>query len=240
MSVPPHKLLSLHHPELQTGLRRNLLRSAIIDALCPFLVYRFAYTHTTPLTAIGLSMLPPAANNILTLIRKRRVDFIGVVVLLGLFAGLILFLLGGSPRLILVRDSLIGGVIGTLFLLSLLLHRPLLFYVVRQLSTGNDPEQAAAWTERYAHSRYRYGLPQLTLFWGAVLLGEAILRTWMALSLPISLYLAVSPISNFGIYGIAILCSLAYAKRMHDKEEQAAAPPEETREEAREADRHQA
>jgi hypothetical protein len=212
---------------LRSQLARNLLWNALIDGLGPLVVYRLVSPHVSPLAAIGWSVAPPAANNLVTIVRKRQVDFIGIIVIVGLLIGLVCFLLGGSPRLILVRDSFVSGAIGALFLVSLLFPRPLLFYIARQLVAANDTERETLWNTRYNRSRYKYGLPIMTAVWGIVLLTEATLRVIMVLSLSITLYLATSPVINLGMYIVTIIWSLGFGRRMSIREETEAAQREE-------------
>ena len=199
---------------------RGLVWNALIDGLGSYIVYFVVHRHSTEFRAIVWSMLPPAVNNLWTLARKRHLDMFGVLVIAGLLAGLGLVLLGGSPRLLLVRDSLITGVIGVALLASLLFPRPLLFYVLRQLARAGDPEMAATLDEDYARSQTKFGLPLITGVWGATLASEAVLRTALALSLPIPLFMIVSPIMNLTVYAAVSAWSYFYGQRMRDKEDQ--------------------
>ena len=218
---PPPPSPTEEAPEKSSPALRGFLWNAIVDGLCPFLVYYFVRKHTTEFAAIGWSTAPPALNSVLTLIRKRHVDIIGVIVILGLLASLALLLFGGSPRLLLVRDSLITGVIGLVFLVSLLFPRPLLFHVLRQLTTAHDPAEAAAWDTDYDHSRFKFGLPRMTAVWGVMLVGEALLRTVTALNPHVSvrLFLAVWPVVNLGMYVGTMLWSFSYGRRVQEWED---------------------
>ena len=127
----------------RSGFYRNLVWSTVFDAVCPYLVYRFAAPHMSQAAALCWTLVPPAFSNAVTLLRKRRLDIVGVIVILGTAAGLLLFLFGGSPRLMLVRESFITGIVGVVFLISLLFHRPFCYYVARQFITNNDPDRVA-------------------------------------------------------------------------------------------------
>ena len=221
MTPPPTEQAAEKLPEQHSPAMRGFVWNAVIDGLLPFAVYYLARPHTTEFAAIGWSTVPPAINSVVTLVRKRHLDTIGLIVILGLLASLGLLLLGGSPRLLLVRDSLITGVIGLVFLVSLLFPRPLLFYVLRQITTANDPTEAAAWEEDYAQSRFKFGLPLMTAVWGAALVSEAALRTLTALSphISIKVFLAVWPFVNLGMYGLTSLWSFSYGRRVQEREE---------------------
>ena len=202
----------------RSGFYRNLLWSTVFDAVCPYLVYRFASPHMSQASALCWTLVPPAFSNAVTLLRKRRLDIVGVIVILGTAAGLMLFLFGGSPRLMLVRESFITGIVGLVFLGSLLFHRPFCYYVARQFITNNDPERVARFDRQYDQSKYKFGMPQMTVVWGVVLVGEAVLRTIMALYMPISLFLAVYNFLFIGIYAVAMVWSYFYGYRMYARD----------------------
>jgi hypothetical protein len=160
-------------------------------------------------------MLPPAISNIITFVRKRHLDIIGIIVIAGTGAGLLLFLFGGSPRLLLIRESFITGVIGLLFLISLIFPRPFSYYIARQFITNNDPARIANWDRQYQESRYKFGMPMITAVWGSVLVGEAILRTVLAWSLSVTLFLEVYNVLFICIYALAMAWSSSYGWRMY-------------------------
>ena len=203
----------------QKGMLRGFVWNALIDGLGSYLVYFLVRRHDTEFHALAWSMLPPALNNLWTLARKRHLDAMGMVVIAGLVAGLGLVMLGGSPRLLLVRDSYITGTIGLAFLGSLLLRRPLLFFVVRQIAAATDPAQGTDWDTRYRESPSHMGLPLMTGVWGVALVGEALLRTGAALTFPIPVFMAVWPFINLGLYAAISFWTFLYGRRIQDREE---------------------
>ncbi|XLM21574.1 hypothetical protein MKD33_05940, partial [Chromobacterium piscinae] len=56
---------------------------------------------------------------------------LSMMVLLGIALSLLAMLLGGGEKMLLLRESLLSGLFGVAFLLSLLLPRPLVFYLAR-------------------------------------------------------------------------------------------------------------
>ena len=193
----------------------SLLWSIVWDALFPYLVYRLVSPHTSQAAALCWTMLPPAISNVVTFLRRRHLDIIGVIVIAGTAAGLLLFLFGGSPRLLLIRESFITGIIGLLFLISMLFPRPFSYYIARQFITNNDPVRIANWDRQYQQSRYKFGMPMITAVWGSVLVGEAVLRTVLAWTLSIARFLEVYNILFIGIYAVAMAWSSSYGWRMY-------------------------
>ncbi len=219
----PPQTLPEESPEALDARRSQLLRgllwNTLIDGLGSYLVYFLVRRHDSEFHALAWSMLPPALNNLWTLARKRHLDVMGVLVIAGLVMGLGMVMLGGSPRLLLVRESFITGAIGLAFLGSLLLRRPLLFYVVRQMSAGDDPVLGAEWDASYQASPSRLGLPRMTGVWGVVLVAEVTLRTVAALKLPIPVFMAVWPFVSLGVCGATSFWTFLYARRLQDRED---------------------
>jgi hypothetical protein len=206
------------------AVSRSVLWSTAFDGLGPYLVYRLVSPHTSLLVALAWTMLPPSVSNLMTLVRRRRPDIIGLIVIAGIAVGLLLFLVGGSARLLLIRESFITGVIGLLFLLSLFFRRPLSYYISRQFVTGDDPARAARWNSQYEVSRYKFGMPRITAVWGAVLVGEAGLRTVLAFSLPISLFLALHNFIFIAVYAATMAWCYSYGWRTYKREKFAEVP----------------
>jgi hypothetical protein len=142
------------------------------------------------------------------------------VVVAGIVLSVAAMALGGSPRMLLLRESLVSGAVGVVFLLSLPMRRPLIFYLARA-TVAREMEGGAArfetlWSERPALvSAMRF----MTLVWGVGLTGETALRAWMALTWPIERFLVVSPFIGYGIYGALTLWTLWYRKTMRSRVE---------------------
>ena len=92
-----------------------------------------------------------------------------------------------------------------------------MFYVVRQLITANDPDHARRFdrTLEYPSGRASYRL--LTLVWGVALLGVTALHTLLALTLPTSQYLFISPLLSYGAIILLIFWSLRYGRQMRER-----------------------
>ena len=219
MQIEPVQLDS-KSADARKEMIRGLIANAVVDGLGPLLVYQLAVAHMSELHAIGWSMAPPVISNAVSVGRKKRLDIIGSLVIAGIVAALVLNLFGGSARLLLVRDSLITGVIGLLFLGSLMFPRPLVFYIVRQIRTAHDAASVAKWDESYAQSKYKFGIPIITAVWGAGLAIEAAARITMVFTLAIPVYLAVSPVVNFGVYAGLIFWSFRFGSAMRNRETQ--------------------
>src|SRR6202047_2223201 len=92
----------------------------------PWLVYQLVEGSTSVTTALIWSSLPPIIWSLWQLVYSRKLDVISMLVITGIAASLVATMLGGNPRLLLVRESLITGIFGLVFLGSLWFPRPLI------------------------------------------------------------------------------------------------------------------
>src|SRR5215472_15214209 len=79
---------------------------AVFDIAGPLVAYSLLRSAgQSAVSALVLSGILPAAGVAVGVIRHRRVDTIGVLVLAGIAVGTILGLVSGSPRLVLIEGS---------------------------------------------------------------------------------------------------------------------------------------
>ncbi len=151
-----------------------------INVLLPWLAYRLALPHWGYLQALAASALPPLAWMAYDYIRLRHFDALSALVLVGITLSLALTLLGRAPLEHAVEAPMISGSIGIVFLLSLLLPRPLVFYLARSKLTRKNREGAAEFEQ---HWREHPGLVaiirRMTVVWGVGLVAENVLRCWI-------------------------------------------------------------
>jgi hypothetical protein len=199
-------------------LRPGLVVEMAVNFLLPWLAYRFTLLHLGETGALIASAVPPIVWSLIELARFRRIDALSVMVVAGIVLSVAAMALGGSPRVLLLRESLVSGAVGVVFLLSLPMRRPLIFYLARA-TVAREMEGGAAhfealWRERPALAT---SMRLMTLVWGIGLTAETALRSWMALTWPIERFLVVSPFIGYGIYGGLALWTLWYRKTLSNR-----------------------
>ncbi len=188
----------------------------VVDGLCPFLAYILLRRYVPSLSevmALGLGALFPISRGILEIWQRRRVDIIGAIVLVGIAVSIVALLVGGSPKLFLIRESFVTGALGLLALTSFAWRRPLLFYIGRQFSAGDDPAALEHFNSLWQIPQARRMFRLMTLVWAVGWLGEFGLRVVMVLTLSVPQVLAISPFVFNGITFGLIAWTLAYARR---------------------------
>ena len=194
--------------------RQELVRTLAINAVAPYIVYTACKPHLGGFVALALSAVPPTLEAIWSVIRQRRIDVIAALVLGGIAASLVLIALGGSERLLLLRESLITSLVGVALAASVLWSRPLLYLLARQMTAGRDPGELARWDQRWADdAAFRRSMRVMSLVWGFGLLGEMAVRTAMVYEMEIGNFLLISPFVQYGLTGLLVLWTVFYMKR---------------------------
>jgi intracellular septation protein A len=214
------------HPISARALRGFLWQS--IRALLPTLTFdvagtmgvyfilkgHFASTSIWPI--LGASLVP-AVSNIYNWARRRTLDIVGLIVLLSMLLGVLPAIFGGNPRLLLVRESFFTGLIGVVLLASALLHRPLAYYVIREFLTANEALPHERWDHLWKSWYFRHSIRAMTIGWGALLIGEFVLRAFMALRMNVAFALGAGPVfitMLLLLAGLATAFWLAHAIRV--------------------------
>jgi hypothetical protein len=174
---------------------RAIAPGAVGGGLVPLAVYYLVRSHVSgDAPALMIAGAPAAAWVALQWARKRAIDPIGSIVLFGFAAGIVSsVLLGGSAFVLKVRDSAFTAMFGLACLASLLAPRPVMFYIGRALSAGDEPAKLAAYDELWTMPTAPRTFRIITAAWGFGLIAEAGLRVVLAETLPTGPFLAASP-----------------------------------------------
>lgn len=196
------------------SVRRELVQTIAINAVAPYLVYTLCKPSLGSFAALALSAVPPTAESIWSVARERRIDIISALVLSGIAVSLILIALGGSERVLLLRESFITAAIGLALAVSALIGRPLLFYLLRQVWSANDPAALARWTARWqAEPPLRRSMRIMTAVWGIWLILEMAVRTVMVFEMETSHFLLISPFVQYGLTGVLVVWTVMFMRR---------------------------
>jgi hypothetical protein len=121
----------------------------------------------------------PASMAVASAIRRRRMNFLSLLVLAATALSLGATLLSGSAWFALIQPSFVTGIVALIFLASLAAEKPALFYLARD-TTCPTPEEATAFEGNWVRPGFRQAMRRLTLVWAAFLGGEALFRAALA------------------------------------------------------------
>lgn len=188
-----------------------------LNVAIPLACYVLSKQYVSPseFTALLLASIFPTLKSVYDVCRRGELDPISVVVLLGIAAGIAALLFAGSYRVLLLRESLFTLVFGLVCLGSLLppSHKPVMFYLGRAFTAGNDPVRRAAFDANWQDPQTRHRLRVLTLVWGLFLVAEFAFRAVLIYTVSPAMVLAVSPIVLGGVSILIILWSFRYGTR---------------------------
>lgn len=195
--------------------------SIVVNAVFPFVIFQLlkSYTNLSDFWALVISGIPPMLDAIVGVVRKGRVDLIAGLSLLSIVVSIILILLGGSPRLLLIRESYYTAAFGLAYIVSFLFPKPLAFYFARHFATGNVPEKVAWFNGLWQYPQFRHSMRVSTAVWGISFILEAVLRTYLVFKLTIPQFLIVSPFVFYGMLGGVMLWTMLYSRGMQKRGE---------------------
>ena len=205
------------------GQIRSITMIVIFDVAAPLVAYQLLRSAgMTAVTALLLSGVFPALHVIINVIRHRRLDVVGALVLAGIVVGTVLGLLSHSARLVLVEGSVPTAIFGVACLGSLWTRHPLMFSFAREF-TGPDTAKGREMTRLWQYQGYRRVFRVITAVWGAAFLLEAALRVVVAYSTPAGTALAISKVTPFVFLAILSGWTVAYGAHHRKKGERMAA-----------------
>jgi hypothetical protein len=144
---------------------RGLTLSLVIDVATPWiamqLLERFWGVPTVP--AFAVAAIFPATSILLSWARHRRAEYIGIGVLVTILSGIAVALLTNDVRFAVLKSAPAFALFGLACLLSLRRERPLMFFVGRQFTAGDDEARAQAWTARLQNDGFRRSMRLSTI-----------------------------------------------------------------------------
>lgn len=194
--------------------RTYVLFTLIINGLAPWGIYEWLSHSMSSVLALTIATLVPLVDNLVHLIRHKKFDVFGALMLFTFLLTLILVSMGGNEKILLVRESLITGSVGLIFLGSLSFKRPLMYYLVLRFLA------IEGFADNWKYPYFRYVLRLMTFVWGIVLVMESVVRVIMVNHLSTSQFLAISNFVLYGFIGAAILWTMVYRKKSARRLEQ--------------------
>jgi hypothetical protein len=191
--------------------------TAYVEILVNFVLPYFVYVKTAIIIgqvhALILSSLPPIVWTVARSVYSRKTDAVSLLVIFGIFLSLMAFIGGGSVRFVQLRQNLVIGLIGVLFLSSIVFRRPLILPLARATILRSDLGKIRALDELQANQEFRQDMTILTAVWGVGLLAETLAACILLYCMPIQEFLIVNPVVGYGAMGGLLLWSLWSVKR---------------------------
>lgn len=186
--------------------------SLVINGAIPVVVYNLITNYYSSFISLVVATLIPLADNLYHIVKYKKADAFGLFMLTGFILSLLAFVLGGNERLILLRESMVTGLLGLIFIASLFFSKPLIYHFAIKFSAVDVAEQKGKFQKNWEIPYFRTVLRIMTAIWGIALLGEAVVKTILVYELSISTFLAVSQLIFYSVIGAAILFTVVYRR----------------------------
>jgi len=203
-------------PRILTYLRTNgghILIEALVNFILPFVIYSYAQAPLGDVCALLASSAPPIAWSLIEFARHRRVDALSVLVVAGIVLSLLAMIGGGGAKFLQLRENLVTGIIGLVFLGSALIGKPLIYQLARASMRRKSEDEAQEFEALQVHAGFRRTMTVMTLVWGLGLLANVAVSVALVFALSIRAYLIVSPIVGYGTMGALTLWTFLYGQR---------------------------
>jgi len=205
------------------GRVRSISMILIFDVGAPLAAYNgLRSAGLTAVTALLLSGVFPALAVAIGVVRNRRLDVVGALVLAGIVVGTILGLVSHSPRLLLVEGSVPTGIFGLACLGSLWARRPLMFSFALEFN-GPDTAKGREMTRLWQYEGFRRVFRIITVVWGVGFILEAALRVIIIYNTSTGTALASSKLTPFVFAAVFSAWTVAYGTRQKKRGERMSA-----------------
>jgi intracellular septation protein A len=205
---------------------RHVLAETLVNFILPFLIYTYAEASLGAVRALLASSGPPILWSLIQFARSRRLDAVSLLVLSGIALSLLAMLGGGGVRFLQLREKLVTGMIGLVFLGSALIGKPLIYELARATMRRKSEAEAQQFEALQVHAGFRRTMMVMTLVWGVGLLADVAVSVVLVFTLSIREYLLLNPVLGYGTMGALSLWSFLYgrsAKRRGEARRAAAA-----------------
>jgi hypothetical protein len=175
---------------------------AAVNFVLPFLIYSYGASRLGSVQALMAASAPPILWSIGAFIRERKVDAISVLVLSGIGLSLIAFAGGGGVKFLQLRENLVAGLVGLVFLGSAAIGRPLIYQLARAGTRRRSAESGQAFEALREDGRFRRDMTAATLVWGLGLVAVCALNCALVFAVSIRQFLLISAPIGYGTLGL--------------------------------------
>jgi hypothetical protein len=176
-----------------------LVPTLVINVVVPIGILKGLEWFGVPkVWALAWGCLPPALNNLRIWIGSRRLDPVGILMMASIASGTMASLVAGDIFYRVVADVLLNTTWGLVFLASLLLSRPLIFFIIRPIVTGEDASRNEVWNGLWRYTVFRSAMRLITAVWGMVFFAQVLIELGLARLLTPETVVTISPLMGVG------------------------------------------
>ncbi|WP_067510090.1 VC0807 family protein [Actinoplanes sp. TFC3] len=160
------------------GGRLRALLPTLLDVIVPVILYfLLKKLGSSDFWALTLAGVGTGVYALVNTIRRRKLDFIGILVLLEIVLSIGLLFITNDPRLVAIKPAFYTTLTGVYFLFTCVVGKPIIYTAVTPIATEGDPVRTKAYARAWDESRpFRLRERLMTAVFGVGLLIEAVLR----------------------------------------------------------------
>lgn len=193
------------------GLRAVLELAA--NFVLPFAIYSLGGPRLGNVQALMAASAPPILWSVGAFIRERKLDAISILVLSGIGLSLLAFAGGGGVRFLQLRENLVAGLVGLIFLGSASIGRPLIYQLARAGVRRRAAHKAAAFEALRDDPAFRRAMTAATLAWGLGLVASCALNCALVFVLTIQQFMLASAPISYATIGLLTAWTFWYVPR---------------------------
>ena len=198
----------------------GMATEAVVNFLLPLLIYDWAKPELGEVKALLASSAPPLVWSAVEFARRRRVDALSMLVLVGIALSLLAFVGSGSAKALQLREAMVGGAIALIFLGSAAIRRPLIYQLARAgMKRRNAAAELAGFEALQGEAMFRRTMMIMTLVWGFGLMAHFLASCALVFALTVHDYLLVGPPFGYATMGALGLWTAWYARRQRRRGE---------------------
>jgi hypothetical protein len=188
-----------------------------IDVVAPMAVF-FVLNRlgVPPLWSLLLGSAIALGSTIINTLRRRRIDRVGVLVLIEIAISIALLFVWRDPRFLLAKPSLYTAIAGVYLIATSFRGKPLTYDGALQMGTSGDPLRAAAFARSWEQvPQFRITLRVASLGWGVACLVDAVLRVVVVYRAPLERAVWLSNLPHLVAIAILMGFSALMGRRTH-------------------------
>jgi hypothetical protein len=185
----------------------------VFDIAGPLVVFQLLRGNGhSEVTSLIISGTFPVLGVLLTIVRDRRLDVVGALVLTGIAVGVGIGLASHNAKLVLLEGAVPTTIFALALLASLLAPRPLMFHFALE-SMGRGTRKGREFADLWQYPGFRHGFRVMTVVWGVTYLAVAAAHIVIIETQSAGTALSISKVLPYVVLAILIAWTVAYAKR---------------------------
>ncbi len=191
----------------------KVAQELVVNFILPFLIYSCVSGRLGAAPALIAASAPPILWSIVAFVRQRKVDAISIVALCGIALSLIAFAGGGGLKFLQLRENLVTGLIGLIFLSSVAIGRPLIYQLTRAGVRRKAADKVQVVEALRGDVQFRRSMTIATLGWGFGLLAACAVNCALIFLISIRAYLLIGGPLNCAAIGLMTALTYWYVPR---------------------------